>query len=246
MNVDPALQFVLYSEDRADAGQDFAVLREVLLGMLRYVCPAVKTNHVRMLPIRPAGATRICGSFWKERDSARPGAQGHRRELIRAVATEIRLGRVVFFHIDADSVYAERDACAHACVHWPRFRGDVATVLGSVDGIDAMLILAMPYYEMESWAFANVTRLRRTLSSSEDLEQVARWAADLRELDEIKDIKDILTIKDSDNLALFQAKHGFSAAALVSADKSYARTVERLKASKVVTEGLAASASRPF
>lgn len=134
MNVDPALQFVLYSEDRADAVQGFAVLREVLYGMLRYLCPTVKTNHVRALPIEPTGATRICGSYWKERDSARPGAQEHRRQLIRAAATEIKLGRVVFFHVDADDVYTALGACANACVHWPRFRGDLATVLGSVDG----------------------------------------------------------------------------------------------------------------
>lgn len=245
MNVEPALQFVLYSEDRADAVQDFAVLREVLRGMLKYVRPAAKTNHILLWPIE-TGSKRICGSFWKEKDSPRPGAQELRRELIRAVATEIRRGRVVFFHVDADAVYAERNTCAHACTHWPRFRGDVTTVLASVIDIDAVLILAMPYYEMESWAFANVTHLQRILSDRRDLEHLGRWATDLRALDEIADIKDVLTIADSHNHALLQAKHGFSPEALMAVNKSYARTVERLQGSRVVTEGLDLAASRPF
>jgi len=33
VSVGPAIEFVLYSEDRADADADFALLREVLLGM---------------------------------------------------------------------------------------------------------------------------------------------------------------------------------------------------------------------
>lgn len=245
MNVEPALQFVLYSEDRADAAKDFPVLREVLLGMLKYVCPAVKTNHVLCLPIQ-TGKTRICGSFWKERDSERPGSQELRRTLIRAVATEIKRGRVVFFHVDADAVYADRNACENARIHWPRFRGDVTTVLGSFDGIDAVLIPAMPYYEMESWAFANVKHLQRILSDRGDLEQLARWADDLRVLDEVADVKDTLTIADSHNQALLQVKHGFSPEALMAADKSYARTVEHLQGSRVVIDGLAAAAARPF
>ncbi len=47
---EPALTFVLYSEDRADADRDFEVLREVLLGMLQQICPELKTNHIRVEP----------------------------------------------------------------------------------------------------------------------------------------------------------------------------------------------------
>lgn len=245
MRVEPAISFVLYSEDGADARNDFAALREVLMGMLRHVCPAVKTNHVRVLPVS-VRAGRVSGSWWKQRDSGKPGAQALRRELIGAVATEIRLGRVVFFHVDADGVYRDRAACPSLCEHWPQFRKDVAAKLRAADDVEQMLILAMPFYEMESWAFANVTHLRRVLSERGDLEKVARWSEDLRELDEIADIKDVLSIAGTHNHALLQTKNGFLPGALVAADKSYARTVERLAGSRVVMDGVAAAASRPY
>ncbi|MBL9102631.1 MAG: hypothetical protein JNL82_16920 [Myxococcales bacterium] len=246
MSAEPAITFVLYSEDGADAKNDFAALREVLFGMLRHVCPAVKSNHVEVLPVQPVRSARISGSHWKQRERGRPGEKALRRELIRAVATELKLGRVVFFHVDADEVYLERETCASLVEHWPRFKRDVAAMLATADDLDGALILAMPFFEMESWAFANVTYLRRVLALPGDLAQLARWAEDLRELDEIADIKDVLSIGGAHNHALFQAKHGFSPAALVRADKSYARTVERLAESRVVTGGLKAAASRPY
>jgi hypothetical protein len=247
---EPAIEFVLYSEDRADADADFAALREVLLGMLGLVCPAVKTNHVRISPVQPVRKQRICGSYWKDRESAKAGAQQHRRELIRAVATELRLGRVVFFHVDADAVYRERERCAHLCEQWPRFRRDVGSVLARPGAamfvIDEALILAMPFFEMESWAFANVDYLRGVLAQEHELAALSRWADALGELDEIADIKDLLTLSQEDKQALVRGRHGFPAQRLADAGKSYARTVERLRGSPVVARGLAEAAARAY
>lgn len=250
VSVGPAIEFVLYSEDRADADADFALLREVLLGMLRLVCPAVKTNHVRISPVQPVRKDRICGAYWKDRESARAGAQEHRRALIKAVATELRLGRVVFFHVDADAVYRDRERCAHMCEQWPRFRRDVGSVLARPGAatfeMDEALILAMPFFEMESWAFANVDYLRGVLAREHELTTLSRWAEDLGELDEIEDIKDLLTLSPGHKQALVQGRHGFPAQRLVDAGKSYARTVERLRDSPVVERGLAEAAARAY
>lgn len=251
------IEFVLYSEDRADAERDFSLLREVLFGMLKLVCPEVKTNHVQALPVRPVNKQRICGSFWKVGKSSRDaGAQQIRRELIRAVAAELSLGRVVFFHVDADAVYAARGRCENAGVHWPRFQQDVgrallsgkAAVSGAAEDprLAEALILAMPYFEMESWVFANVDCLRSILTREHDLAALSRWADDLAALDEIADIKDVLALPQADKQTLVEGRRGFPGRALLAVDKSYARTVERLRGSPVVMRGLAAAAQRPY
>jgi len=176
--------------------------------------------------------------------------------LIRAVAAELSLGRVVFFHVDADTVYAARNRCENACVHWPRFQQDVERALQSGKGavrdaderlrLGDALILAMPYFEMESWAFANVDALRGLLTREHELAALSRWADDLAALDEIADIKDLLTLSQTDKQTLVEGRRGFPGRALLAADKSYARTVERLRGSPVVVRGLAAAAQRPY
>lgn len=247
MSQEPAIRFVLYSEDRADANEDFAVLRQVLLGMLRRVCAGVKTNHVRIEPVQPVREGRICGSYWKEH-AAKPGAQQHRRELIRDVVTALLRGRVVFFHVDADAVYSARERCEHLRSHWPRFQRDVRSVLAGVgdDSLDEVLILAMPFYEMESWAFANVEYLRRVLRDPREAASLSRWEHDLRALDEIADIKDLIALSASQRREIVLEGHGFPVQALEKADQSYARTIERLRGSQVVMRGLAEAAARAF
>jgi hypothetical protein len=253
----PAIEFVLYSEDRADANQDFTVLREILLGMLKHLRADLKTNHVRITPVQPVRRDRICGSYWKVTAKATdPGAQKHRRNLIRDIATAIRLGRVVFFHVDADVIWSRRDACEHACEHWPRLCRDVEAVLarhppsndppGQPDPLEQALVLAMPFCEMESWAFANTSQLRRILIAQTDLAALSDWEADLARLDEIADIKDVLTIKHSHNVELVQLKNGFPVAMLAEIPGSYAATLDRLRRSEIVQRGLLDATDRPF
>lgn len=104
---EPALRFALYSEDRGEQSPD--TLEHLLRGMLRLIAPAAKTNHLKFEPLLPP-ETKIHGNHWKTRDFARD-AQRLRRKLIEAVATELALGRVVFFHVDADAVWAEVERC---------------------------------------------------------------------------------------------------------------------------------------
>ena len=249
---EPALMIALYSEDRTDADSDFAVLRELVYGMLQQVSPELKTNHVKLEPAQPARPERVCGSYWKVTDRAEAGAQERRRRLIRDVAAALRLGRVVVFHVDADEVWARRRQCANVQEHWPRFARDIQTTLHNagypVDdlALKDILIEAIPFSEIESWAFANTVRLRELLSDPRDQALLETWEESPGLLDEIAGIKDVLTIRDAHNRDLVQRRRGFPAAALVAADKSYAAVVRRLRASSVVRRGVAEAAGRPF
>jgi len=62
---------------------------------------------------------RVSGSEWKSTPGAQRGAQERRRRLVRDVATALKRGRVVFFHVDADEVWERRARCPNVCEHWP-------------------------------------------------------------------------------------------------------------------------------
>lgn len=250
---EPALRFVLYSEDRDERALE--TLEHLLRGMLKLIVPAAKTNHLAFEPVLPTD-TKIHGNHWKTRDSVRD-AQRLRRKLIAAVATELLRGRVVFFHIDADAVWADvkREQCENKREHWPRFCRDVLTtcshgkgtnVFASVEMLEQVLILAMPAYEVESWAFANTTRLRELLRDERDLAALAGWENDLGGLDECEHTKELLSIGDAHNAELVQTRCGFPAEELARVPKSYAATVARLRGSPSVMRGLAEAAERPF
>lgn len=242
---EPAVCFVLYSED--SAGDALEVLRHVLRGMLKLVCPDVKMNHVRFEPTLDV-EERVSGSLWKTRERSRE-AQRLRRLLVGKVAVALARGKIVFFHVDADVPWkAGANACENLQVHWPRFCADVIAAGGQGMPMnpEERLVLAMPFHEIESWAFANTIRLRTILTGSADLEALAGWEGALERFDEIADIKDKLSIRDTHNRELVQTGFGFPVEALVAVQKSYAVTVARLGASTVVREGLREAAGRSY
>jgi cell wall assembly regulator SMI1 len=104
----------------------------------------------------------------------------------------------------------------------------------------------MPFYEIESWAFANTSHLRRILVDQADIAALTSWEADLARLDEIEHIKHSLTIRDAHNAELVQLENGFPVATLADTPGSYAATLDRLRRSELVTQGLGDAAGRPF
>ncbi|MDC0718004.1 hypothetical protein [Nannocystis bainbridge] len=245
---EPAIRFVLYSEDRA--GDALQTLEHLLRGMLKHMEPALKSNHVLVEPVLPA-QERVSGSYWKSYD-----AQRLRRLLVGAVARALALGKIVFFHVDADAVWSGGwRGCEHLSEHWPRFCADVLRLLqasksatgpGDLTELERVLILAMPFYELESWAFTNFGHLGKIVTELTDNVTLVRWQTTAGCLDEIADIKDELKIGGTRNLELVQLKNGFPVAALVQARKSYFATMARLRSSEVVRRGLADAASRPY
>lgn len=97
----------------------------------------------------------------------------------------------------------------------------MGAVLQQNNTIEQNLILAMPFYEMESWAFANTAHLRKILMNPADLNILAKWEADLTRLEEEANIKDMLTIQDSRNFELVLIKNGFPSATLRISEKTF-------------------------
>jgi hypothetical protein len=156
--------------------------------------------------------------------------------------------KIVFFHVDADTSWSSRATCDNLQLHWRRLCTDVHAVWGQGThaNLAARLILAMPFHEIESWAFANTRRLHELLTDPRDLAALAGWENDLKQLDEIPDIKDRLTLRDTRNSELVQRRHGFPIDELVAAQTSYAATESRLRDSAAVQQGLRTAAERPY
>jgi hypothetical protein len=241
----PALVCRLYSEDRADASRSFGTLEQIVRGMLRLVEEHVKTNHIEFKPVGHS----IAGTCWKVTSkSTDVGAQQKRRDLLKDIATELGRERVVFFHVDGDRTWEERER-APVWDDLEEFRRDLCRVgarakNGKVgDGtLDDVFIAVVPFYSIESWIFACTEHLRLRTSEPGELERIAEWAADLRKLDEVPKIKlELPSIEDRYNHELVRHIPG---AALCAAGKSYADTVERVRESSHIRAGLAETLRR--
>lgn len=243
----PALVCALYSEDLADARQKFGTLEQIVRDMLVFVEERVKTNHLKFSPV----ARDISGTYWKvTKKSEDVGAQQKRRDLLRAIATELRLGRVVLFHVDGDDTWSKREG-AEVCAHLERFRRDLLTADRQVPGsnlderlLEHAFIEVIPFYSIESWTYASTGHLRTLTRDAKELERIDGWAAALGDLDEVPRIKQELpSILDQHNRELAQR---IPAAALHAIDKSYTATVERVRASDLIRAGLAETLQRPW
>lgn len=233
----PAMVCRLYSEDGADASRK--TLEQIVLGMLRLVEERVKTNHIVFKPL----GQDITGSHWKAKDDCKAlGVRLKRHNLLREIATELVLQRVVFFHVDGDCVWADNEQ-AEVRGHLETFRQDLLSAgvhakTGALDAstVDEAFIEVIPFYSIESWLYACTELLYTYTSRATERERIAEWAADLGKLDEVREIKDELpSIKNRHNREL--ARH-IPAAALCAADKSYAATVKLVSASRRVRAGL--------
>lgn len=246
------LVFGLYSEDGGDSDRDFRALERILCGMLRLVEPRYNPADITVEPTQPDRSQRAHGSFWKVRKSKRPGDQNKRRLLLQHVATALSRDRIVFFHVDGDTAWANQENAA-VWADLARFRKDLLALQQrpgkkgrqlDEERLTHAFIAAVPFYAIESWAYANTRVLRTCTTKKTDHERIAAWEQDLGRLDEETQIKTVLSVRDRHNFALFDT--GFPARNLHETGKSYAHTVERLRGSLLIREALTHSAQRPW
>lgn len=225
------LVFALYSEDARATTTDFAALREILYGMLALLAPGHDPAAIRTEPAQ-SRERRLSGGEWKAGPGATPMGRRRRALLVNDIRTQIERGYLVFFHVDADAVWSQREQ-ASVRRELERLRRDLARSASGFGEktIDHWFIPAIPYFEFEAWAFANTSVLLDHLSEGDDLARVDAWLEDLSRLDEIADVKNHLTIEDSLTHELVRRDRGFPCERLAAAGKSYADTVACLRRS---------------
>ena len=232
----PTLACALYSEDGSKQSED--TLRAVILGMCKHLEEGTKTQpkHLSFSTI----GRGITGSSWKSYGSRQRGAQEQYRTLIRAVATELKRSRVVFFHVDGDSKWSEQRT-ASVWKSLQRFRRDLQAI---TQFPEHDFLEVVPFYSMESWLFANIRLLRTRVRTAEEHRYLDRWADDLAQLDEELKIKECLpSVRNHYNS---QLAAGIPCAQLKSVKTSYDDTLKRMRNSVRLIEGLRDSRSRPY
>jgi hypothetical protein len=252
----PALALQLYTEDLRDAARGCVTLRELVRGLLGLVEPAFKSNHIEFLPLHDAPERRVSGSYWKATTKAKPADQARRTRLIQDIITALRRRHVVVFHVDGDDQYSNA-ARAEVVKHLDRLRRDIERYVYEAKigrdplprdvALEHVFLPLVPFYSIESWAYANTTLLREELTDPRDLEWLARWTADPGAREDILQIKDeTLSIRDRLNEELVRVNRGFPRHDLVALGKSYADTQRRFAASLRIRQGLADSVARPY
>lgn len=253
----PALTLQLYTEDLRDAERECTVLKEVVRGLLTLLEPALKTNHVSLLPLHDAPERRVSGSFWKAGPKASVAAQNKRRNLIQDIVTALIRGHIVVFHVDGDDQYLEDGTHAEVWRHLDRLHHDlkrivydkayVRTPLSQEVVLSHVFLPVVPFYSIESWAYSNTELLRETLVNIKDLKFLADWSRDPGSREDVRYIKrDTLSIGDEMNEDLVRVRSGFPRELLLGLKKSYADTHRRFTDSPKLKAGLAEAASRPF
>ena len=253
----PALTLQLYTEDRRDAERECITLRELVRGLLALLEPALKTNHLAFHPLHDSPERRVSGSIWKATTKAVTADQNKRRNLIQDIITALRRGHVVAFHVDGDAPYLKDGTHAEVWQHLERLQRDIARfVYDPKVGRDPLsrdvplthvFVPVVPFYSIESWAYANTTLLRELLVDPKDLRYLADWTDNPGLREDVVQIKTkSLSIEDQQNEELIKTSRGFPREDLVKLGKSYADTRKRFADSPKIKAGLADAAARPY
>lgn len=238
----PAL--LLLTED--SGGQGYAVLQAITEKMLRLIDPAADIKRIHYYPASNASQspaeTAACAAMnfngWKDR-----GATGHRKQidLCQAIATRLlRSDGFVVLHFDGDLRWADSQGGMQG-PNWEAFRERLLPRIklllqqkNQPEHIDKLLLL-VPFRCMESWLYQNSETALRIYHEGgsaprEDLRRFEEeWRQDPGQLEETERCpKDLVRIADRHNRRL--AKEQFPAERVYQLGKSFAASVERMRA----------------
>lgn len=242
----PRLSFLILSEDSAlDACEPIEAL---LKRMLLLVDPAVQTHRIKFEPRDEAARAAMRGSNWK----AKPGDFGYSKLVFlgRIIAAklleEADAPGFVIFHVDGDTVWADRDSSDNV-QKFPAFVRDYVAqgldaalrkrrdnpldeeaLANAKEAALARLLRFTPFWCIEAWLYQNTALVHRFCEErcGAHLDQIKRWREDRGALDEIPTSKKVICIGSQHNAEL--ARSQFPAEAVFAADKSYAAAVMEL------------------
>lgn len=240
---------VLYSEDRQDCNNDLRTMKELMRRIALIIEGKTKTQHLEFEPNNAVYQHhRICGASWKNKLSKEPGERLKRTTLIRDIATELLLEKIVAFHVDGDVDWAQRKNSG-VWKEWVRFKRDICNIISNGHGAQYVkkIMLILPFYSIESWAYSNGGMLSTIVVKNgnriKDKRKIASWK--MSDLDEIKKIKEAITIGDKWNHELISDKN-FNANALYRLKKSFYYTVERVRNNNDFVSLIRSTVVRPY
>lgn len=239
---------LILSEDSAKDAH--ATVCALARRMLRLVQPDYVESEVVFLPLgaESADAQRaVQGNRW---DSGDARGQTWRIALIRALATRVLAGEnsFVFYHIDGDKPWKERKQ-SEKLSKFERFRDEIARHAEALKqdmnpaeiraAVRDRLQLLTPFYCIEGWLYQNTEQaiaLCVEHYQGRHRDRFEQWGQDRGLLDEVAKPKEQVVLAGKHNFEL--AKQGFPALAVYAGGKSFAATVDRLKACQGLVKAL--------
>lgn len=232
-----------------DSGRCSPIVAEGLAKkVVRVVDSRVQTHRILFAPLDHdhPGALAAHANRWRSRDAK---CRNSRRELVATIATQLAVPNgFVFFHVDGDTRWKQRDDSPNRDDFEKCVRGEVERFLTAhLESSTAVqlclgkLFLMMPFYSIEAWLYQNTDRAIDLCRANcgKHVEDFNDWARDRALLDELTKPKDAVCLADKHNDTLAQA--AFPAEKVYEARKSFAQLIDELKASSSFAIALAAT-----
>ncbi len=242
--------FLILTEDSAERA--VATISTVVRRILVYLEPATQTQRLELRPLdeNDKGILAMHGNVWK---SGKQHVQRQKVALVRAIASKLREdGGFAVFHFDADTAWANRDACANQR-DFEMLRLNVEQLLRAtlshrehlplteleIGRSMRKLIPLVPFWCIESWLYQETSSGARHCHErgcGQHRQQFEAWEKDRGALDEVERPKELVCFRDTHNARLAQ---GFPVAFVYDAQKSFAKAVADFLACDDLLDALA-------
>jgi len=249
--VTPALSVLVLTED---SGKDaHGTVKAILKQVFKFLEPDCQTQRILFEEAEPGIQRFMHGNAWKgvlsQGKSHRWGDNRRLANFHQALGgylcTDPR--SVVIVHIDGDRPWSKRKTSEnlqkfHSLIKEPI---DALLQLHAPGSTPDALILLCPFYSIEAWLYQNLTELpaiAATLSAPNRdrlLALIQEWEEDPTRIEQIENPKVVCPLKAEHNLRL--AIKSWPAAQIYERNQSFAESVERMRASKTLLEGLTAT-----
>jgi hypothetical protein len=245
VNTKHELSIVILTEDSGKDGRK--TVEALVRAMLQLVVPGYGSQRIHFVPRDGPEEEAMRGNLWKA-DGKNPQDHGRCVRLLRHIARQLSLRNTfVVFHIDGDRPWNEHGASENTAKFEKlirrvlpqvvdRGRANVSNATGRRPAQPAALlqlehlILICPFRSIEAWLYQNVPAAVAVCTREHGGRHIAElqsWKARRDALDELPAPDQAVCLGKQFNLELTR---GFPARATYDVNKSFARSVDRLKA----------------
>jgi hypothetical protein len=228
------VEILVLSEDR---GQGFETIAALLRRLLLIYGPRGELL-LKLVPTEERTVAEAAhANLWKSSSN-----QDHYKKvsLRRAIATKLKMGGVVVFHYDGDTIWADRADSTTPNQFERELRVPLRQLLTDsdssvVESRMARLIEVTPHYSIEAWTYQATDQaigICRSKYSGRDIGKFQQWAAERGALDEVAKPKEETCLGNKHNEELASC---VPCKEVLAIGKSLAELLRRLQACPVLS-----------
>ena len=245
----PPVSIAVLTEDSAkDAHEVVQCLLRAMLKLVDQQAPLYDKKRIELKPSVDPEKQAMRGNMWQAHTSrdARILLQRYMERQLKRTDVE----GFVIVHVDGDRPYQQSKSGTESH-NQARFERDILSKLRiSLQNRPELLervVLMVPFYSIEAWLYQNSKEALQLYAQhyathTNDIERFRAWQQDPAVLDEIEQPKKTVSIADRFNREL--ASQQFPAQRVYEVEKSFHKSVERLRACRPLVAALEATRSQ--